>query len=281
MTLRLLSSLYFSSKEDISFTLGHLRAWKKRQWDLRQDAYLAKLRRRTKIRGEKLFSELLDNVIWFDNVTTWRREDFLNELPKRQVNRDTRYFSGKYWSKKCNRNVQHESAKELEFILKLESSNDVLYYLDQPVKIDYIKWDIERYYTPDFLVLLKSGRCILVERKEFEGMVDATVHRRMEALMDYCREKGYGVLLTNGTYSISHLKKYQYNIELETEFRNILSEKGEKGISFYHYKLLMDKYKAKKVEFLSIVLNNNWNYYPYPFRLTPNNIYPHFREKII
>jgi hypothetical protein len=281
MTLRLLSSLYFSSTGDINITLGHLPAWKKRQWDLRHEAYLANIRRRTRIKEEKQFNELLENVIWFDHITTRQKEDFLYELPKRQVNRNTQYYSGEYWSKKCNRNVQHESAKELEFIHTLESSPQVSYYLEQPVTIEYIKWDVERCYTPDFLVLLKSGKCVLVERKDLDGMVDATVHRRMEALMDYCKEKGYGILITNGKYSINHLRKYPYNLDLETDLRNILLEKGEKGITYYHYKILMDKHKAKKVEFLSIVLNNNWNYYPYPFRLTPNNIYPRFRERIL
>ncbi|WP_205514623.1 hypothetical protein [Longitalea arenae] len=112
-------------------------------------------------------------------------------------------------------------------------------------------------------------------------MMDARVHRRMEALIEFCEKNGMGLLLTDGKYSLGKLKHYPFNSDFEKELRDRLNERNGRTMFFWEYKELMEKYNATKTEFLAIVLKNNWTYYPFKFKLSPKSTYVVFKTKIV
>ena len=78
-------------------------------------------------------------------------------------------------------------------------------------------------------------------------MLDARVHRRMEALIEFCEKNGMGLLLTNGRYSLNYLGNYPCTPGLEKAFQEKLNERGGRTIFFKEYKELLSSYHAKKL----------------------------------
>jgi hypothetical protein len=158
----------------------------------------------------------------------------------------------------------------------------VIYYLEQPVTITYTRQRTNHWYTPDFAVLLEDGHCFITEVKHsYDDMLDARVHRRMEALIAFCEKHGMGLLLTNGRYSLNYLINYPCSYELEQVLQTKLNERGGRTIFLKEFKEALAQCQAKRIDFLALVLKNNWGYYPYPFKLAPKSYYSAFREKVI
>lgn len=112
-------------------------------------------------------------------------------------------------------------------------------------------------------------------------MVDAKVHRKREALIEYCTTHGFGLLLTNGRHSIERLLEKEYNKDFENALIDGLNERGGRTIFFNEFKKIQETHHGQWIEFLAIVLKNNLGLYPFPFKLTKKNNYSKFREVII
>lgn len=76
----------------------------------------------------------------------------------------------KYLGKKT---ITYRSSWELTFIRRLEYDSNVLSWASEPIEIPYISTEKfegnwikkKRKYNPDFLVILKSGKVLLIEIK--------------------------------------------------------------------------------------------------------------------
>ncbi len=278
--LPIISLLAALCNEKMTSAIHYLKSWKKART---QETFRRIIQKRRILRNEAILKDhLLLSTIWFDKVGRWKKEAFLNKQPKRKIVNNDRYISGEFNSEKCQRLVQYESNVEFEFIQALEESPIVIYYLEQPVTIPYSRKEIDYHYTPDFAILLKDGRCILAEVKgSYADMLDPRVHRRMEALIEYCETHGFGLLLTNGRYSLNYLRNYPCTPGLEKAIQDKLDERKGRIVSRRECDDILSSYGAKKIELLSLVLKNNWGLYPYPFMLLAQNDYLIFREKII
>jgi len=263
---------------------GSMMEYCKTQKDLLKREFLALQRSEIKKSNQtERFTNFLNNhIIWFDEVKTYKKEHFEHKKPKRTVTSDLRYKSGIFYSNKSNRAVQYESGVELSFINQLESSDDVVYYFEQPVTINYSKNQTEYVYTPDFAVLLSNGKCFLAETKgSLDALMDARLHREIEALIDYCKEHGLGILLNCELRSFDSLSNYPINTTLEKIFQDKLNEKGGRTIFRNEFNEILEMTGARKIEALALILKNNWGYYPYPFKLSPRNPYQVFRATLI
>lgn len=165
--------------------------------------------------------------------------------------------------------------------MKLEDFPKVKFYVEQPETIKYIHNNKVYIYTPDFAVFLESNEVFFVEIKNFTGMVDARVHRSLEAFIDFCSNLGFGLLLLNSNGTIKHVFDHEFNPLFRDELKSKLNENGGRTIFFEEFKAIQETYKAHWIEFLSIVLNENWSLYPFPFKLSNRNSYPKFRETFI
>ena len=278
--IRMLACLYYKSIRDVRIVVNHEIVWRKHQKGL---AKLERMNTSIATRAAALNSRLnslLENVIWPKQVKIWQPEEVKQLFPVRVVNHNSLYKSGIFKSSKCNRDIQYESAAELNFIKFLENCPNVVHYLEQPLRIEYRRWEKDRRYTPDFLILLNNGRVVIAELKDFVEMTHACLHRRMEALMPFCEDNGLGILITNGRETIQTLINDPYDSRFERELQRLMKEYNNEMITYSDFRGLIKEYQIRMRQFLAIVLNNNWNLYTKPIRLTGKNLYPDFRKVI-
>ncbi len=224
---------------------------------------------------------ILEQVIWFDKKTKWNL-DSKEFLPVRSViENDDRYISGKIYSEKCGREIQYESGIERTFINYLESFPRVIKFSEQPIRLEYEKKGIKLSYTPDFIVFLEDKTGFFVEVKDLTGMCDARVQRKIEVLIEYCKKYGFGFLLTDCENGIYKLLNYPINQDFENDLKTRLMEKGGRTIFLNEFRMIKNNHTGKWIEFLAIVLKNNWALYPFPFKLSSKNNYKKYRKEII
>lgn len=280
--IRLFSNLFYSKKNEITENIVVFKGWKKEQIKLEKQEQLRIYREeKNKVKLLELQDSILDDVIWFDKKTKWQNVDFKELKPKRQVNRNSDYITGEYKSGKCQRKIQYESGIELNFILMLERFPKVKYYIEQPTTIEYQRIKKDYKYTPDFVFFLENNEAVIVEIKDFNGMTDVRVQRKIEALIEYCKIHGFGLLLTNGFATINYLLSKSCNLEFEKEIIKKLNKNEGRIIFFKEFKLIQKKYNVQWIDFLSMVIRNNLGLYPFPFKLTLKNNYFLFRETMI
>lgn len=113
----------------------------------------------------------------------------------------------KYLGKKI---ITYRSSWELEFIRRLEYDSNVLKWSSEPIEIPYIskekvngKWiEKRRNYNPDFLVILKSGKVLLIEVKPlsqvplFENIILSDPAQmknqcKWKAAIGFCKKQGW------------------------------------------------------------------------------------------
>jgi hypothetical protein len=113
----------------------------------------------------------------------------------------------KYLGKKI---ITYRSSWELEFIRRLEYDSNVLKWSSEPIEIPYIskekvngKWiEKRRNYNPDFLVILKSGKVLLIEVKPlsqvplFENTILSDPAQmknqcKWKAAIGFCKKQGW------------------------------------------------------------------------------------------
>ncbi len=265
----LISHLFHKNSSDVTYTLKYYHKWRNLRWKETQRKANEVVRKEKELnKTVEKQNNLLKETIWFEEQIKWGDFGALNFSPKREVNHKSEYISGIFESRKCNSFIQYESSLELNFIMKLESFPRVKQYIEQPVKIACRTKNKTFEYTPDFAVLLHTDEVILVEIKCINGMIDARVHNKIEAMIDYCRENGLGLLLTDGNKSIKEILNYEHKEAFEKELEIRLNERNGRTMFFTEFKNLQNRYSATMMDLYSIVLKNNWSLYPFYFKLS-------------
>lgn len=211
-------------------------------------------------RERKLFKKAL----WFQNKQQFDIDYFDLLHPHRQVSHKTRYKSGIFYSQKCGRDIQHESDMELRFVEQLEANPRVAFYWDQPVKIPFWRGRRKVTYTPDYGIYLKSGHIILAEVKTLPDMLDFRVQTKTEALMAFCSERGFGLLLTDGRHTPDHFKKGRINPKLE---RTLLSALDIGPLGKEQCREIMHRCNATNHELHKTIIRHNLKFRSYSMKL--------------
>lgn len=200
-------------------------------------------------------NKILSKAIWPGQKRTFDIDFFEMLQPQRRVCEDSRYKSGVYYSEKCNRYIQYESGLELNFILFLEQSPKVRFYWEQPCMVPYWRGKIKDTYTPDFAVYLVTGEIIMVEIKDLPGMTDHRVQTKMQGLIKFCADKGFGILLTDGKNTIDKLLKVKCNKTLEKSVLTAL--KDNNCILKTECREMTKTCEATQNELLKVILKND------------------------
>lgn len=95
-----------------------------------------------------------------------------NKLPKRKPKKTFRSVTGYFPSKRNGRSIFFESLLEKTLFLSLEFDDNVLHYLEQPIKLEYKLNNKKTTYHPDCLVNYKNGKSKLIEVKYSSDLVD-------------------------------------------------------------------------------------------------------------
>lgn len=224
--------------------------------------------------------KILKKTHWFANRKKFDIDCFELLEPQRLVNENSRGKTGTFYSVKCKRHIQYESRLELNFFESLEISPEVLFYWEQPVKIQYrLSTGKKISYFPDAGIYLKSKEFILVEIKELPAMLENYVQKKIEGLMHFCSKKGFGLLLTDGKHTIDVIKKYQTNKKLEKAILNAIQD--YRVITRSEYKSIMKDSDGTQKELLKIVHKNDLKFGPRGCRLMRNNKNQIFRHVFI
>jgi len=222
--------------------------------------------------------DIFRKIMWFGNRQKFDIDFFDLLQPQREVSNDSRYNSGLFFSDKCGRNIQHESGTELKFIKQLENSKKVKFYYDQPCKIPYWRGRIKDEWTPDFGIYLTSGEFVIVEVKELRDMLDHKVQMKVEGTLKFCRQRGFGFLLTDGKHTIDRIKQVKCNRKLEKEILQVLDEHI---LRRYQWTEILKKHEATHRDLLKIIMKNNLKYSSKSGKLQHGNKNEIFRKVFI
>jgi len=222
-----------------------------------------------KRQAEKLQS-LLAYIIWPKEVKLFTEEEIAGLECQRKVSLKGEGNAGSFYSSKLNRLIEYESELELEFLLLLEQSDEVMFYQEQPLKVFYEHQGETKIYYPDILLILKDGRSIVVEIKPVFKMALQENLIKWSALRKFCAKKGLGLLVTDGRYSIQQVQHYHIN----SEFGNAIFAALQSGpLSWRQYKEIRDIYNPSRNEFIALVLKNKlvWKLIPFTLDFSPYN----------
>lgn len=219
--------------------------------------------------------KILTKVLWFRNRAKFDIDFFDLLQPSRKVSPHRRYRSGLYHSDKCCREIQYESALELRFIERLETNPHVVFYWEQPVKIPYWRGRRKCTYTPDYGIYLDSGHVVLAEIKALPDMLDSRVQQKTEALMAFCSERGFGLLLTDGRHIPKDLMKGKVNRKLE---RELVAALNNSPIHQCQCQEIMERCNATKNELYKAVIRLGLRFRPFPMKLQHGDSKSIFRQ---
>lgn len=211
---------------------------------------------------------ILKQVLWFEHPLKFDIDYFDLLQPRREVSQHRRYRSGVYFSEKCGRDIQYESALEQRFVHQLEANAHVVFYWDQPIEIPYWRGRRKVNYTPDYGIYLDSGRVVLAEVKELPDMLDYRVQLKTEALMEFCSIRGFGMLLTDGRHTPRDLLKGRVNRKFE---RALLTALGRGALREPDCREIMRRCGATTAELHRAIVRHNLRYRPFPLKLQWGN----------
>lgn len=215
-------------------------------------------------------------ILWFSRREKFDLDGLYESLqPRRVVSEHTRYDSGTIPSEKCGRDIQHESGLEKKYIKLLEKNKRILFYWDQPVQIKYRAGRHPHFYTPDYGLYLDTHEIVITEVKSLADMLDYRVQRKIEALMEFCSSRGFGLLLTDGRYTPDQLLKGKVNRKLEKE---LLVALNTGTIRRERCREIMTMTGATQTELYRAIIRHNLKYRPFPLSISRGKIDSVFSE---
>lgn len=210
------------------------------------------------------FNRIIKHVIWTDNVTKISLSEFKKIKPKRLV-KNGMGNSGSFYSNKNEVQIEYESGLEYQFCLYLEDLDNVLGYIHQPVKIEYIFNGEQFLYYPDFLVLLNDYRCFLVEIKPRSKIALYKNLIKYNVLQKFCILNGFGYLIFGESNSISDYMLHTVDSYKEKEFLSYLENNDISWLTLKQLRLNLD---LSSKDVYSIILKNNIKWTLKPFNLS-------------
>ncbi len=171
------------------------------------------------------FQGLLSHTVWPGEVRSLTLDEITALKRERNVSSSGEGSAGVFHSDKLNRAVEYESALELDFLLRLEQIKEVTFYQEQPFKVLYELDGRNSVYYPDILFVLGDGRGVVVEIKPVFKMALQANLIKWAALKKFCIEKGLGMLITDGRYTIQQIQDH----EVDPKFANAVLSSICKG----------------------------------------------------
>jgi hypothetical protein len=213
-----------------------------------------------------LLRRLLQYALWPDSpcLSSPNGNDLFSRRP---VQKYEGRGAGEFFSKKLQRTVQYKSVLERVFFAMLEYSQDVVWYLEQPIKVRYVTDKEPFIYVPDVLVCLGPERYFIVEIKPVADMLGHSRVDKYLALRGYCSGLGWGLLMTDGRFSFLELVEHRLRSDYVAEICARLKE----GPLFYgDYKEIKKVHGASKLDFAALVVQEEIEYTMKPFQLARN-----------
>ncbi len=211
------------------------------------------------------FQGLLANVIWPSAVAMLTSADIEGLERKRNVSLSGEGNAGGFHSSKMNRAIEYESELEFDFFQWLEQLDEVVFYQEQPFKIPYEYEGKRHVYYPDVLLVFKNSKGVVVEIKPIFKMALHINLNKWTSLKKFCADKGLGLLVTDGRYTIQQVQRHDIN----PGFANDVLASLKKGpLSWAQYKQIRDKHDVTRNDFVALVLKKKLVWKLNPFMLS-------------
>ncbi|MFD8756238.1 TnsA endonuclease N-terminal domain-containing protein [Kitasatospora sp. NPDC059577] len=237
---------------------------------LRQDAERREASRQGRVeRATARWQRLADRITWFG---TPGGAPPLGELTALREAEDDDPRSGSWHCPKLGRAVAYESEPERHLIQLLSFAPQVAYYQEQPLAIGYEFDGRARTYFPDLLVATTDGRCVLIEVKALFEMATAVNRAKHHALEQLCRERGWGLLVTDGYRTRTLLEEHRPDPRLVDLIGPLLADGTVLGWSQV---VSAAGQRPDWMDFAALVLSRGWDWRTRPFRLSIGAASPH------
>ncbi len=225
------------------------------------------LKSQKSIRNPKdILNYIGDKIIWPPTTVYFPKSYIQSFLPKRGMGNkdgeDGMSLYGTFYSKKLERNVFYESKLEERFFKLLERSTGVYAYCEQPFTLSFEINGKGYRYTPDVLLQLEDGRCLVAEIKPLMDMVIREVQTKFQQLHEYCREQGWGVILCDGYRDVTALCHYPQNQPFDSALLRILSEK--RRLMAGDIRSLKEAYGGNSLHLFQCILRYDLSYREFP-----------------
>ncbi|MEU9047863.1 MULTISPECIES: sigma factor-like helix-turn-helix DNA-binding protein [unclassified Kitasatospora] len=237
---------------------------------LRQDAERREASRQGRVeRATARWQRLADRITWFGTPENAPPRGELTALREAE---DDDPRSGSWHCPKLGRPVAYESETERHLIQLLSFAPQIAYYQEQPLAIGYEFDGHTRTYFPDLLVATTDGRCVLVEVKALFEMATAVNLAKCRALEQLCRERGWGLLITDGHRTRALLEEHRPDPRLADLIEPLLDDGTVLG--WPQVVSAAGGQRPDWMDFAALVLSRGWDWRTRPFRLSAGAAVP-------
>lgn len=215
--------------------------------------------------AQKKFEEFIQHAYWFRHDIPTTHPDFSQFLRQREVRQHADSYSGSFYSQKLNRVIAYESHLEYRFLQRLEQVDKVVFYQEQPFIVPYKVGEETYSYYPDILFFLDDNRGIVVEIKPtFKMALHHNLHK-WAGLRSFCTHRGFGLLITDGRYTLQQVQRHPINPEYA---QDVLKTLAHGPINWTQYKPIQERHQIHHWEFLALVLKHKLVWHLRPFSLS-------------
>ncbi len=211
------------------------------------------------------FLRLLEHVVWPAKASILMSTSFSRFSAQRQISEDGQGHTGAFFSAKLNRMVEYESSLEMRFLQQLDVTPAVVFYQEQPLQIPYVTQTKTSLYYPDVFFVLGDGRAVVAEIKPPNGMALQSNWIKWAALKEYCRQQGYGFLITNSWHSLQEVGRREIRDSVRTA---VLSELNQRLLTWPAYKKLRESCGITTAELHALIIQERLIWQLGPFRLS-------------
>lgn len=142
---------------------------------------------------------LLNKSIFASRPVKWTLDSISDYVPTCAVAPNSPKHVGQFFSVKLGRVVKYRSLEKRRFLRKLEKSHCVVWYVEEPFVVAYCSEQGKAtIHVPDVLVWLRDRRMVVCRLESVESMNREIQTARWAALNQYCKDAGWGLLLTDG-----------------------------------------------------------------------------------
>ncbi|WP_378731896.1 sigma factor-like helix-turn-helix DNA-binding protein [Nocardia brasiliensis] len=261
LKLRLAGHASEDAKRIAGFVTQRIAAWQKKT-----NRRLAKLRD-AEPRATSQLNPWLGQVDWPGSATP----DALPVVSARTVDSDDD-GRGRFYLDKVGRDVPFDSGLEARLLWILNASDLVDSFQEQPAAVGYHRDGTEQICYPSIVARLTDGRVVLIDVQPL-GHVAFHVNRTKAAAgRAYAHSKGWGWLIWTGSL-LGVPDLLARKVDAHTAAR--LTELVERGpVSWSAIRQLRAETGLELLDFVALVLRNEWRWDRGPFQLSAPPSHP-------